>query len=140
VTKLHLRQNSWRFLKVTGAFVFFDEICICICIFWRGVFFVFLVAILLNMIQISNEHFNSLFQIITPIIPKRPIYDKKKIQKGIRIYPSTVSVPYRTVPCRFTRGTVLVDRTAYCTFVTVFRDFCLKARTLLRIECSRFAV
>jgi hypothetical protein len=26
------------------------------------------------------------------------------LQKGIRIYPSTVSVPYRTVPYRFLRG------------------------------------
>jgi hypothetical protein len=30
--------------------------------------------------------------------------------------------PYRTVPYRFPRGTVLVDRTAYRTFLTVFRD------------------
>jgi hypothetical protein len=48
--------------------------------------------------------------------------------------------PYRTVPYRFPRGTVLVDRTAYRTFVTVFRDFCLKARTQLRFKCSHFAV
>jgi hypothetical protein len=34
--------------------------------------------------------------------------------------------PDRTVPYRFPRGTVLVDRTAYRTFLTVFRDFCFK--------------
>jgi hypothetical protein len=48
-----------------------------------------------------------------------------KLQKGVRIYPPTVSVAYR-----FPRGTVLIDRAAYRTFLTVFRDFCLKARTL----------
>jgi hypothetical protein len=46
----------------------------------------------------------------------------------------------RTVPYRFPRRTVLVDRTAYHTFLTVFRDFFLKARTLPRFKCSRFAV
>jgi hypothetical protein len=51
------------------------------------------------------------------------------------------TVPYRTVPYRFPRGTVLVDRTAYRTFLTVFREFRLRARiTLPRIKCSRFAV
>jgi hypothetical protein len=30
---------------------------------------------------------------------------------------------YRTVPYRFPRGTVLIDREAYRTFLTVFRDF-----------------
>jgi hypothetical protein len=40
------------------------------------------------------------------------------------------TVPYRTVPYRTVpRETVLVDRAAYHTFLTVFRDFCLKART-----------
>jgi hypothetical protein len=33
------------------------------------------------------------------------------------------TVPYRTVAYRFPRGTVLVYRTAYRTFLTVFRDF-----------------
>jgi hypothetical protein len=33
---------------------------------------------------------------------------------------ATVSVPYRAVPYRSPRGTVLVDRTAYCTFSNVF--------------------
>jgi hypothetical protein len=37
------------------------------------------------------------------------------------------TVPYRTVPYRFPRGTVLVDRTAYRTFLTVFRGFLLKS-------------
>jgi hypothetical protein len=55
--------------------------------------------------------------------------------EGLRIYPSIVSVPYR-----FPRGTVLVDRTAYRTFSTVFRDFCLKARTLLRFKFYRSSV
>jgi hypothetical protein len=45
-----------------------------------------------------------------------------------------------TVPYRFPRGTVLVDLTAHRTFLTVFHDFYLKARTLPRIKCSRFAV
>jgi hypothetical protein len=62
------------------------------------------------------------------------------LQKGVRIYPSTVSVPYRTVPYRFPRETVLVDREAYRTFLTVFRDFCLKARTLPRFKFYRSAV
>jgi hypothetical protein len=63
-----------------------------------------------------------------------------KLQKGLRIYPPTVSVLNRTVPYRFPRGTVLVDRTAYRTFLTVFRDFCLKARTLPRFKFYRSAV
>jgi hypothetical protein len=50
------------------------------------------------------------------------------------------SVPYRTVPCRFPRGTVLVERTAYCTFLTVFRDFCLKARTVPYQNTDRFSL
>jgi hypothetical protein len=50
------------------------------------------------------------------------------------------TVPYRTVPYRFPRGAVLVDRTAYRTFLTVFRDFCLKARTLPRFKFYRSAV
>ena len=50
------------------------------------------------------------------------------------------TVPYRTVPYRFPRGTVLVDRTAYRTFLTVFRDFCLKARTLPRFKFYRSTV
>ena len=62
------------------------------------------------------------------------------IQQGLRIYPLTVSVPQRTVPYRFLRGTVQVDRTAYRTFLTVFRDFYLKARTLPRFKQSRFTV
>ena len=33
------------------------------------------------------------------------------------------TVAYRTVPYRFPRETVLVDRAAYRTFLTVFRDF-----------------
>jgi hypothetical protein len=82
---------------------------------------------------------------------------KFHIQKGVRIYLSTVSVPYRTVsvpyrtvpyrtvpyrtvPYRFPRETVLVDREAYRTFVTVFRDFCLKARTLPRFKFYHSAV
>jgi hypothetical protein len=48
--------------------------------------------------------------------------------------------PYRTVPYRFPRGTVLVDRTAYRTFLTVFRDFSLKARILPRFKFYRSAV
>ena len=47
------------------------------------------------------------------------------------------TVPYRTVPYRFPWGTVLVDRAAYRTFLTVFRDFCLKARTLPRFKFYR---
>jgi hypothetical protein len=50
------------------------------------------------------------------------------------------TVPYRTVPYRFPRETVLVDREAYRTFLTVFRDFCLKARTLPRFKFYRSAV
>jgi hypothetical protein len=50
------------------------------------------------------------------------------------------TVAYRTVLYRFPRETVLVDRAAYRTFLTVFRDFCLKARTLPRNKCSRFPV
>jgi hypothetical protein len=63
------------------------------------------------------------------------------------------TVPYRTVPCRtvayrsvpyrpwrFPRGTVLVDRKAFRTFVTVFRDFCLKTRTLPRFKFYHFTV
>ncbi len=50
------------------------------------------------------------------------------------------SVPYRTVPYRFPRGTVKVDRTAYRTFLTVFRDFYLKARTLPRFKYFRLTV
>jgi hypothetical protein len=50
------------------------------------------------------------------------------------------TVAYRTVPYRFPRGTVLVDREAYRTFLTVFRDFCLKARTLPRFKFYRSAV
>jgi hypothetical protein len=52
------------------------------------------------------------------------------------------TVPYRvrTIPYRFPRGTVLVDREAYRTFLTVFRDFCLKARTLPRFKFYRSAV
>jgi hypothetical protein len=52
------------------------------------------------------------------------------------------TVPYRsrTVPYRFPRGTVLVDRTAYRTFLTVLRDFFIKARTLPRIKFYRFTV
>jgi hypothetical protein len=46
----------------------------------------------------------------------------------------------RIVPYRFPRGTVLVDRTAYRTFLTVFRDFCLKARTLPRFKFYRSSV
>ena len=46
----------------------------------------------------------------------------------------------RTVPYRFPRGTVLVNRAAYRTFLTVFRDFCLKARTLLRFKFYRSSV
>jgi hypothetical protein len=46
----------------------------------------------------------------------------------------------RTVPYRFPRETILVDRTAYRTFLTVFRDFCLKARTLPRFKFYRSAV
>jgi hypothetical protein len=46
----------------------------------------------------------------------------------------------RTVPYRFPRGTVLVDREAYRTFLTVFRDFCLKARTLPRFKLYRSTV
>jgi hypothetical protein len=48
--------------------------------------------------------------------------------------------PYRTVPYRFPRGTVYVDRTAYRTFLTVFREFCLKARPLPRFKFYRSAV
>ncbi len=48
------------------------------------------------------------------------------------------SVQYRTLP--FPRGTVKVDRTAYRTFLTVFRDFYLKARALPRFKYSRFTV
>jgi hypothetical protein len=48
--------------------------------------------------------------------------------------------PYRTVPYRFPRGTVLVDRAAYRNFLTVFRDFCLKARTLSRFKFYRSSV
>jgi hypothetical protein len=47
---------------------------------------------------------------------------------------------YRTVPYRFPRGTVLVDRAAYRPFLTVFRDFCLKARTLPRFKFYRSSV
>ncbi len=43
-------------------------------------------------------------------------------------------------PYRFPRGTVEADRTAYRSFLTVFRDFSLKARTLPRFKQSRFAV
>jgi hypothetical protein len=55
------------------------------------------------------------------------------------------TVPYRIVPCptvpyRFPRETVLVDREAYRTFFTVFHDFCLKARTLPRFKFYRSAV
>jgi hypothetical protein len=50
------------------------------------------------------------------------------------------TVPYPTVPYRFPRETVLVDREAYRTFLTVFRDFCLKARTLPRFKFYRSAV
>jgi hypothetical protein len=50
------------------------------------------------------------------------------------------SVPYRTVLYRFPRETVLVDREAYRSFLTVFRDFCLKARTLPRFKFYRSAV
>jgi hypothetical protein len=46
---------------------------------------------------------------------------------------------YRTVPYRFPRGTVKVDRTAYRTFLTVFRDFFVKAPSLPRFKCSRSA-
>jgi hypothetical protein len=46
----------------------------------------------------------------------------------------------RTVPYRFPRETVLVDHTAYRTFLTVFRGFCLKAQTLPRFKFYRFAV
>jgi hypothetical protein len=51
------------------------------------------------------------------------------------------TVPYRTVS-RLPRETVLVDRAAYRTFsfLTVFRDFCLKARTLPRFKFYRSAV
>ncbi len=45
-----------------------------------------------------------------------------------------------TLPYRFPRGTVKVDRTAYRTFLTVFRDFYLKAQTLPRFKYTRFAV
>jgi hypothetical protein len=48
--------------------------------------------------------------------------------------------PYRTVPYRFPRETVLVDRAAYRTFVTVFRVFCLKARTLPLFKFYRSSV
>jgi hypothetical protein len=41
------------------------------------------------------------------------------------------SVLYSSVPYRFPR----VDRTSYRTFLTVFRDFFLKARTLPRFKC-----
>ena len=47
---------------------------------------------------------------------------------------------YRTVPYRFSRWTVKVDCTAYRTFLTVFRDFYLKARTLPRFKYFRFTV
>ncbi len=60
--------------------------------------------------------------------------------KGLRIYLPTVSFPYRTVPNRFSRGTVEADRTAYRTFLSIFRDFSLKARTLPRFKCLRFTV
>jgi hypothetical protein len=67
------------------------------------------------------------------------------------------TVPYRTVPFsardrfgrphsvpyffdRFPRGTVLVDRAAYRTFLTVFRDFCLKAGTLPRFKFYRSSI
>jgi hypothetical protein len=46
----------------------------------------------------------------------------------------------RSVPYRFPRGTVKADRTAYRTFLTVFRDFSLKARILPRFKYSRFTV
>jgi hypothetical protein len=44
---------------------------------------------------------------------------------------------------RFPRGTVFVDSTAYRTILTVFRDFCLKARTLPRFKfwvCLKFRI
>ena len=44
---------------------------------------------------------------------------------------------YRTVPFRISRGTVLLNRTADRTFLTVFRDFCLKARTQPRFKYTR---
>ena len=44
------------------------------------------------------------------------------------------------LPYRFPWGTVLVDRAAYRTFLTVFRDFCLKARTLPRFKFYRPSV
>ena len=37
----------------------------------------------------------------------------------------------RTVPYRFPRGTFLFDRTAYRTFVTVFRDLNIKKFNLM---------
>ena len=46
----------------------------------------------------------------------------------------------RTVPYRFPRETVLVDREAYRTFLNVFRDFCLKAQTLPRFKFYRSSV
>jgi hypothetical protein len=82
-------------------------------------------------------NFSQIF-ILEPTVNLWYIFKLSFIQKGLRIYPSTVA--YRTLPYCFPRGTVLVNRTAYRTFVTVFRDFCLKARTLPRIKCSRFAV
>jgi hypothetical protein len=46
------------------------------------------------------------------------------------------TVPYPTVPYRFPRGTVLVHRAAYRTFLTVFRDFWSKPRTLPRFNAN----
>jgi hypothetical protein len=65
-----------------------------------------------------------------------------------RVRTVSVPCPYRvrtvSVPCpyrvRFPRETVVVDREAYRTFLTVFRDFCLKARTLPRFKFYRSTV
>jgi hypothetical protein len=54
------------------------------------------------------------------------------VTKGVIFYSKSsefirvCAVPYLTVPYRFPRGTVLVDRAAYRTFLTVFRVLAYK--------------
>jgi hypothetical protein len=74
---------------------------------------------------------------VDPVICRTP---KIKAIENTEGDPNLSVCRVRTVPYRFLRWTVLVDRTAYRTFLTVFRDFCLKARTLPRFKFYRFAV
>jgi hypothetical protein len=88
--------------------------------------------------QTSTDESREKFNQSTKILTEYGLNSNQENEKSQHVshYYSTEGDPnlsvyrVRTVPKRFPRETVLVDREAYRTFLTVFRDFCLKARTL----------